>query len=132
MPSLQQRFPREYDRYRTLFSGDFQSFDAYLRHRGILPPLASRPISMQTEEGRIINQPIDPNLWPTGTIREVEFKKTKKYKKEKRWVYNPIPTIVFDDEFNPPPPPPPPPAGGAGGAMPPVVWGLVQGAAPPV
>lgn len=128
MPTLRSQFPTEYNQYRTLFLNDFPSFEAYLRHRGLLPSLIARPLSMQTEQGRIINEPIDPSLWPVGTIREAEFKQTKKYKKEKRWVYNPV-QIVFDDDFNPPPPPPPPPAGGG---MPPVVWGLVQGAAPPV
>lgn len=110
---LIEQYPKEYARYRSVLH-EHESFRAYLRHQNVLPPLQPRPGGHEFENGRVMSKYTIQHLgaWPEGTVREVQFGETKKYKKEKRYVYTP----TNHPGFHPPPPPPPPPPPAAASA----------------
>lgn len=98
---------------------DNLTFRRYLIQRGIIVLQSRAPGTVITGVGRVIATPKDPSLWPQGSIKQVQFGETDKYRKEKRWVYTPVnePPVnpaggFFWDDDQPPPdlgPPPPPP-----------------------
>jgi hypothetical protein len=65
---------------------------------------------MLAEGGQIMSHYTKKHLelWPEGTVREIDLPETKKYKKERRYIYTP--THHHNPHHQPPPPPPPPPA----------------------
>jgi hypothetical protein len=122
MAGLPTKFPREYQNWRAFHRGhDNLTFRAYLIRRGVLVLQSRAPGTVIRGVGRVIATPKDPSLWPQGTITEIQFGETDKYKKEKRWIYKSVPVNpppvnppggFFWDDDQPPPdlgPPPPPP-----------------------
>jgi len=114
MPSLRDRYPREYERYRSIDHNRFPTFKSYLQHKGLqvrFAPLPPRPVGFQWQSSHIINAPIDSSLWPQGTVRQIEFEETPEYRREVRWIYSPSVqqpepnTMMWEDWVQRPPPP---------------------------
>lgn len=98
-----RRYPRDYERYRTLHQNRFPTFRDYLIHIGRIE-LPSRPVGLETPRGTIRARPnqLDLQYFPMNTLRQVRFPKTNRYREEMRWVYIPPPQIVFENVIVPP------------------------------